>query len=306
MAADPRQFTEHNTLGNVSVYLEDKRMEELKSATAKTSSQISTSAQYIPLQDTDGNLVKINPASFEEAVRNVLGSLLANNDKGTTISGLPALSGSGANLDFGSVTPANLASVLGGIEIERDYFEHVYDFDLAVDYPGSWAHIASDSHPLVHCPTGCESKGGLVYYSGEERYRRLQLFREEESGIIYQRYYRQSSGWQSWTQLSQHNYLESYASLSSLATALGVFVQGRGPLASCDLNDMIGLSKCGVWLLHPNYTYTNNNGISNGCLMVFSIDGGGRHFHVVFDGSLSHIYGRLQWVGNWGEWKQIM
>lgn len=115
MAADPRQFTEHNTMGNVSVYLEDKRMEELKSATAKTSSQISTSAQYIPLQDTDGNLVKINPASFEEAVRNVLGSLLANNDKGTTISGLPALSGSGAGLDFGSITPANLASVLGGL-----------------------------------------------------------------------------------------------------------------------------------------------------------------------------------------------
>lgn len=124
MAADPRQFTEHNTMGNVSVYLEDKRMEELKSATAKTSSQISTSAQYIPLQDTDGNLVKINPASFEEAVRNVLGSLLANNDKGTTISGLPALSGSGANLDFGSVTPANLASVLGvgGVDVtQREY-----------------------------------------------------------------------------------------------------------------------------------------------------------------------------------------
>lgn len=115
MAADSRQFTEHNEVGGVNVYYEDKRMEELKSATAKTSSQVSTTTDYIPLQDTDGNLVKINLASFEEAVRNVLGGLLANNDKGTTISGIPALSGSGANLDFGSVTPANLASVLGGI-----------------------------------------------------------------------------------------------------------------------------------------------------------------------------------------------
>ena len=113
MAADPRQFTEHNEVGGANVYYEDKRMEELKSAAPKTDSQISTTDEYIPLQDTDGNLVKINPASFQEAVRNVLGGLLANNDKGVTISGIPALSGSGASLDFGSVTPANLASVLG-------------------------------------------------------------------------------------------------------------------------------------------------------------------------------------------------
>ena len=113
MAADSRNFTEHFDMQGNPVYIEDKRMEELKSATAKTSSQISTTTDYIPLQDTDGNLVKINPASFQEAVRNALGSLLANNDKGTTISGVPALSGSGASLDFGSVTPANLASVLG-------------------------------------------------------------------------------------------------------------------------------------------------------------------------------------------------
>lgn len=113
MAADQRQFTEHNEVGGANVYYEDKRMEELKSAAPKTDSQISTTDEYIPLQDTDGNLVKINPASFQEAVRNVLGGLLANNDKGVTISGIPALSGSGASLDFGSVTPANLASVLG-------------------------------------------------------------------------------------------------------------------------------------------------------------------------------------------------
>ena len=114
MAADNRNFVnKFANEGGGDVLVEDKRLEELKSATAKTASQISTSTDYVPLQDTDGNLVKINPASFEEAVRNVLGSLLANNDKGTTISGIPALSGSGASLDFGSVTPANLASVLG-------------------------------------------------------------------------------------------------------------------------------------------------------------------------------------------------
>lgn len=117
MAVDNRNFVnKFANEGGGDVLVEDKRMEELKSATAKTSSQISTSDNYIPLQDTDGNLVKINPASFEEAVRNVLGGLLANNDKGTTISGVPALSGSGNSLDFGSITPANLASVLGVIK----------------------------------------------------------------------------------------------------------------------------------------------------------------------------------------------
>ena len=53
MAADPRQFTEHNEVGGANVYYEDKRMEELKSAAPKTDSQISTTDEYIPLQDTD-------------------------------------------------------------------------------------------------------------------------------------------------------------------------------------------------------------------------------------------------------------
>lgn len=119
MAADNRNFVnKFANEGGGDVLVEDKRLEELKGATAKTAAQISTTTDYVPLQDTDGNLVKINPASFEEAVRNVLGSLLANNDKGTTISAVPALSGSGASLDFGSVTPANLASVLGVVEID--------------------------------------------------------------------------------------------------------------------------------------------------------------------------------------------
>lgn len=134
MAADNREFVnKFANEGGGDVLVEDKRLEELKSATAKTSSQISTTEQYIPLQDTDGNIVKINPASFEEAVRNVLGGLLANNDKGTTISGIPALSGSGQSLDFGSVTPANLASVLGVLKkidrvsytIDGTYYEGI-------------------------------------------------------------------------------------------------------------------------------------------------------------------------------------
>lgn len=69
----------------------------------------SLTTDYIMLKDTSGNYHKIQKSSFTEAVRNTLASLLVNNDKGTTISQIAAI----ASGDFGSVTPANLASVLG-------------------------------------------------------------------------------------------------------------------------------------------------------------------------------------------------
>ena len=72
--------------------------------------QTSLTTDYIMLKGTNGRYHKILKDSFTEAVRNVLAGLLVNNDKGTTISQIPAI----ASGDFGSVTPANLASVLGG------------------------------------------------------------------------------------------------------------------------------------------------------------------------------------------------
>ena len=71
--------------------------------------QTSLTTDYIMLKDTSGNYHKILKDSFTEACRNVLAGLLVNNDKGTTISQIAAI----ASGDFGSVTPANLASVLG-------------------------------------------------------------------------------------------------------------------------------------------------------------------------------------------------
>ena len=75
--------------------------------------QTTLTTDYIMLKDTSGNYHKILKDSFTEACRNVLAGLLVNNDKGTTISQIPAI----ASGDFGSVTPANLASVLGGFNI---------------------------------------------------------------------------------------------------------------------------------------------------------------------------------------------
>ena len=73
--------------------------------------QTTLTTEYIMLKDTSGSYHKILKDSFTEACRNVLAGLLVNNDKGTTIDEIPAI----ASGDFGSVTPANLASVLGGV-----------------------------------------------------------------------------------------------------------------------------------------------------------------------------------------------
>ena len=184
MAADNRNFVnKFANEGGGDVLVEDKRLEELKSATAKTASQISTSTDYVPLQDTDGNLVKINPASFEEAVRNVLGSLLANNDKGTTISGIPALSGSGASLDFGSVTPANLASVLGGSLLrfrgELPPSEDV--FNLSV---GIWISRTSTSINLPVSNNNACQLFVVPYFDGSRSF----IYIDVEGGIIFTNY----------------------------------------------------------------------------------------------------------------------
>lgn len=73
------------------------------------SAQTTLTTEYVMLKDTNGVYHKILKSSFTEAIRDVLAGLLVNNDKGTTINQIAAI----ASGDFGSITPANLASVLG-------------------------------------------------------------------------------------------------------------------------------------------------------------------------------------------------
>ena len=73
------------------------------------SAQTTLTTEYVMLKDTSGIYHKILKSSFTEAIRDVLAGLLVNNDKGTTINQIAAI----ASGDFGSITPANLASVLG-------------------------------------------------------------------------------------------------------------------------------------------------------------------------------------------------
>lgn len=77
--------------------------------------QTTLTTEYVMLKDINGVYHKILKDSLTEACRNVLAGLLVNNDKGTTINQIPAI----ASGDFGSITPANLASVLGVVGTQR-------------------------------------------------------------------------------------------------------------------------------------------------------------------------------------------
>ena len=77
--------------------------------------QTTLTTESILLKDVNGNYHKILKSSFTEAIRDTLAGLLVNNDKGTTISRIAAI----ASGDFGSITPTNLASVLGVVSLSN-------------------------------------------------------------------------------------------------------------------------------------------------------------------------------------------
>lgn len=86
------------------VFLEDKHLNDQTSQTAIAATDA------VMLKDTSGAYHSIDKGSFNEAVRAAMGSILTNFDKGTSITRIPGIDSSN---DLGSVTAANLASVLG-------------------------------------------------------------------------------------------------------------------------------------------------------------------------------------------------
>lgn len=90
------------------------------------SAQTTLTTEYVMLKDTSGIYHKILKSSFTEAIRDVLAGLLVNNDKGTTINQIAAI----ASGDFGSITPANLASVLGAYILGGGMKEITQNADL--------------------------------------------------------------------------------------------------------------------------------------------------------------------------------
>jgi len=82
----------------------------------RTSQSTIASTDYVLLEDTDGAYHKIAKASFTEAVRGALGSVINSVAKGTDIAKIPVLDSSN---DLGMGTLANVASVLGGVVTRR-------------------------------------------------------------------------------------------------------------------------------------------------------------------------------------------
>ena len=81
-----------------------------KDLSRQTAQSSIASSDYIMLEDTDGGYHKISKASFTEAVRGALGSVINSVAKGTDIAKVPVLD---SNNDLGMGTLQNLASVLG-------------------------------------------------------------------------------------------------------------------------------------------------------------------------------------------------
>jgi hypothetical protein len=113
--------------------------------------QTTLTTESVLLKDVNGNYHKILKSSFTEAIRDTLAGLLVNNDKGTTINQIAAI----ASGDFGSITPANLASVLGVEFVQVNSSNMIDANDFVVAGSNRIAVIRYDDAPQdKHYPYG--------------------------------------------------------------------------------------------------------------------------------------------------------
>lgn len=124
--------------------------------------QTTLTTDYIMLKGTNGRYHKILKDSFTEAVRNVLAGLLVNNDKGTTISQIAAI----ASGDFGSITPANLASVLGGTNTPIPENSDVYEVLKTGGFGCYTSNNGSITSSLTNAPSTITSSFTILAFPG--------------------------------------------------------------------------------------------------------------------------------------------
>ena len=105
--ADNRQFTDHNSIGNVNVYYKDR---QLKERTAVSNAASIANLKFLLTTGDDEGFRTAIKSYIDEAIRSALGALVDNLDKGT---GVSRILGTDSSHDLGTITPANLASVLG-------------------------------------------------------------------------------------------------------------------------------------------------------------------------------------------------
>lgn len=159
------------------------------------SAQTTLTTEYVMLKDTNGVYHKILKSSFTEAIRDVLAGLLVNNDKGTTINQIAAI----ASGDFGSITPANLASVLGAAKV---FPIGNYNIDTSAISEGVAAGVFCikllNANANGTFPTGFLSKNGSISIQiAWNQNVEYQFLLENYDGQIYTRR-KASSGWDDW------------------------------------------------------------------------------------------------------------
>ena len=185
--------------------------------------QTTLTTESVLLKDVNGNYHKILKSSFTEAIRDTLAGLLVNNDKGTTINQIAAI----ASGDFGSITPANLASVLGGTthhELNGDSTIDLNDFTTDGIYKSGYAF-----NNYVNAPS--DAIYGIMTVSMSDAYISQTIF--DGYGKVFNRIY--TGTWSSWQRLDNFG-CNTPADLASLlgADMFNVRLQG-GTTVSCDL-----------------------------------------------------------------------
>ena len=149
--ADNRHFTDAlQNEGSSPVYLEDKKLAERTPVSGAES--IANLKFLLANDDTEGFNTAIK-AYIDEAIRSALGALVNNLDKGTAISRILATDG---NNDLGTITPVNLASVLG-----------VYIFASGLLHPdGSNPHNLPTQYGTIISFKGSYYAKLLISYNG--------------------------------------------------------------------------------------------------------------------------------------------
>lgn len=153
------------------------------------SAQTTLTTEYVMLKDTSGVYHKILKSSFTEAIRDVLAGLLVNNDKGTTINQIAAI----ASGDFGSITPANLASVLGGMQPKG----HVYSIDANTITETSIYSVNDANFADHHLPSHWGILTTINTGGGDSVYSTYQKWLQADGTTEYTRL-RSGGNWLAW------------------------------------------------------------------------------------------------------------
>lgn len=187
--ADNRHFTDAlQNEGGSPVYLEDKKLAERTAVSGAAS--IANLKFLLANDDTEGFNTAIK-AYIDEAIRSALGALVNNLDKGTAISRILATD---ENNDLGTITPANLSSVLGGLMLSILTSSN----DLN-DYKSGWYSIVNANQPS-NCPSWI-GYNAVMFCKQIQNTKSIQLIFETNDAIIAYRVYNGNS-WGDWRKVT--------------------------------------------------------------------------------------------------------